>query len=1231
MRHWPELALLVRRVGLVFALAGLAGLAPAVAAERLDPAAAVEAAAGKLLKEKRPAKALPLLRQVVALRRQALKPDDDRIAVGAVELASALSGDLNRHDEAARIVREVLPPFEARGADDPVAVELRYVLAETFLRLDRYDDALALIDINLAVLRAGSGHADAAVVESLAIHADALRRASRPGQAVVELRDVYAVRRRTGDYSAYRAAAELAEALLETGDVAAAESALIEFWSEDMRADAATFSPITLDKLVGIAVGGGEPDRVERWLLDQAGILGGKADAGRLLENIADALAKLYRQTGRREDAEQALAMAQGLARRDAGVGELRRSTDKLAGSIDGYLLKGDQMSAGPLAADWVEAVATQAYWRDDGIRRTLRSFGRQCFSSQPDEARVWVPFCRRLVDVVVTMDGADSDKAVDALNRLGGLMVAAGDPAGALAPLGRARAIAEARSTVAGDNYAAVMGNIVRALHKSGRAAEALTLAEARAAQGGEDEVKDLLRLARDIDRELGTLETARQRFEYDLGYAPAGNSDLVFAADRLRHALIEAGRRDDAMDMLQRLAMAQRQNGADGYMATSLSLLADLLEQGGRKDEAAAARREAGEADAAANARTALTRRAAEQDRRLEIERKLALPPENIAEAWDQASLVNQDDPDHAEAILQPFLDAAMQRGPASNAALQALFYLQLANRFARPLRALDWSRQAVARLTEPALAGAWQLDARPHYYRHVAMISRLLDRPDAPPGLIGEAFTVAQRAGNQDVAGTLQKAMVRLADGAGPFAALLKARVGAEEKLRALVVEHVEENPAAVAAALRQRAELVRERDALDRQLAAIFPERTATLAGKPVDLDEAQKLLRPDEALLLYLIDTQSFAIVVRPDGVRLVPLEIGAPDMLREVAVLRRNLDHDVNGDLAPYPADRAYALYRQLIEPLHLPEQVRHLLVVPDGGLGGFPLGALVTAAPSGADPGGFEWLAKRFAVSVLPSTAALHALRRVSPRSAAREPFLGVGNPVLSGVGESRGGGARLFRGALADVNEVRQLPALPDSADELMRIANALHAPGDALLLGPGASETKIKAAALDRYRVVAFATHALLAGELGDNLEPALVLSPPQMATAGDDGLLTASEIAALSLDADLVILSACNTGGSDGTPDGTAMSGLARAFFTAGARSLLVSHWPVASKAAVRLTTRMFAFMTEDGAMGRAEALRRSMTEFVADETVAPEFRHPMFWAAFSLVGEGARPE
>jgi CHAT domain-containing protein len=198
--------------------------------------------------------------------------------------------------------------------------------------------------------------------------------------------------------------------------------------------------------------------------------------------------------------------------------------------------------------------------------------------------------------------------------------------------------------------------------------------------------------------------------------------------------------------------------------------------------------------------------------------------------------------------------------------------------------------------------------------------------------------------------------------------------------------------------------------------------------------------------------------------------------------------------------------------------------------------------------------------------------------------------------------------------------------LPQLPDTAGELNAVARDLGVAASDIHLGADASETTVKRAPLADYGIVYFATHGLVAGDVKGLAEPSLALSIPKQPSEFDDGLLAASEVAQLKLNADWVVLSACNTIAGD-KHGAEALSGLARSFFYAGARALLVSHWAVDSAAVTRLTVTAFDRLKSDPKLGRAEALRQAMLSYLNDPS-SPWNACPAVWRPFALIGEGA---
>jgi CHAT domain-containing protein len=436
-----------------------------------------------------------------------------------------------------------------------------------------------------------------------------------------------------------------------------------------------------------------------------------------------------------------------------------------------------------------------------------------------------------------------------------------------------------------------------------------------------------------------------------------------------------------------------------------------------------------------------------------------------------------------------------------------------------------------------------------------------------------------------------------------------------------------------------------ELKTQLNDLDARLNREFPDYAELTMPKPITVEQVQQLLKPGEALVAYALSKiGSFAWLVTPESVNFRKIYRDRDTFNLRIQRVLTALNPNDNPNLAkPFPLYDAGFLYLELIglDAKRL-EKVKTLLVVADGPLESLPFSVLLDISMIGSkdDYQKLPWLARKWATVTLPTVSSLRALRTLTKGTRANQPFVGFGDPNFSGTSSStRGvGGVRLIKeissqtgGELADPNQLRQVLApLPETAGELRAIADTFGASHDNVFLQDKATVPTVTALDLSQYRVVDFATHALVAGEVEEyklgKVEPAIALTPPQIATLENDGLLRASQVAQLKLNADWVVLSACNTAASDGTPGVVGLSGLAKAFFYAGARAMLVSHWPVLSKPAIELTTSMFKTWQQQPELGRAEALRRTQMAMV-DNPVQPYFAHPASWAAFVVAGEG----
>ncbi|NWK96951.1 hypothetical protein DM806_15010 [Sphingobium lactosutens] len=411
--------------------------------------------------------------------------------------------------------------------------------------------------------------------------------------------------------------------------------------------------------------------------------------------------------------------------------------------------------------------------------------------------------------------------------------------------------------------------------------------------------------------------------------------------------------------------------------------------------------------------------------------------------------------------------------------------------------------------------------------------------------------------------------------------------------------------------VATARADRADVAAEVEAERSAIARDYPRWVEAHGGERPDLDALRAGLRREEALLAVMPAFDGvYLLAVSADGARI---ERARMDRAAMVALV-----HRLRGSLTPAGFDQAAAhdLYREIFTPgiLGTLGKAKILRIVPTGAFASLPF-AMLPERPIAAVDKNVPWLVRRFAIRVQPGFA-IHPAQG-GQMAMRNQTLLGVGAPQAFTDSQ----GAVASRGASGtEVRALSDLPALPGSLAELRAVAKRFGAGHATLLVGAEANEATLRTRDLSSYGVILFATHGLVDGEMAGVNEAALLLSPPGTDDAGDDGLLTASEVAAMRIAADWVILSACNTAAGE-KAQAAAYSGLAQAFRYAGAGSLLVSHWPVRDDASAFVTLE-----TVKGAgrgLPRAVALQKAMLKLIASRH--PDAAQPYIWAPFMLMG------
>ena len=521
---------------------------------------------------------------------------------------------------------------------------------------------------------------------------------------------------------------------------------------------------------------------------------------------------------------------------------------------------------------------------------------------------------------------------------------------------------------------------------------------------------------------------------------------------------------------------------------------------------------------------------------------------------------------------------------------------------------------------------------------------------------PELAADLFEASQLLVRPGAAETLELLGRELSAGDGEAARLFRQSVSLARDLERgrIALAQLGEADKGDAATIDEMARRRAEIDALAGEQAATlaalaaYPQYRA-VSPQVLSLDEMRQTLKAGEGYYkLAQLGGALYALWIDGQGATGFRLAASAGDVARKVAALRETISIDVNGAQTTYALDLpvARSLYLDLFGPIDARlKAVGHLIFEPDGAMLQMPVNLLVASQPGvdayearvaqGGDEfdfRGVEWLGRAHAVSTALSARAFRDARR-APASTAAQSYIGFGDNAPIGPSQ-----AALTRGAMPGAGEdCSWSPAQwnhPIPATELRQAAQAVGGQGGEIVTGAAfTDEAVLGRGDLDHFRILHFATHGLVTPpRAGCPARPALLTSfAPKR---GSDGLLQFGEIFDLRLNADLVVLSACDTAGEAGVETtraaglsggGGALDGLVRAFIGAGSRSVIASHWPAPEeyRATERLIGGLFAAAPEQPV---GEALRAAQIRLMDDADTS----HPFYWSGFAIIGDGARP-
>lgn len=528
---------------------------------------------------------------------------------------------------------------------------------------------------------------------------------------------------------------------------------------------------------------------------------------------------------------------------------------------------------------------------------------------------------------------------------------------------------------------------------------------------------------------------------------------------------------------------------------------------------------------------------------------------------------------------------------------------------------------------------------------FERHLAIGYPLFGKGNG--ALVAELFEVIQLPHMTATAAAVSRMATRFARGNDKLARVLWEREQAvdrlaatQARLRDVLASESRLGPVDVLRADIDRLDTqVRE---LDDQIAQDSPRFGELLRPSPISLAEIRgaEWLEQGEAVLVQVTTPNgTFLALADHTSVRFEHTDLETPELTERVARLRAGLETGLNPytcvsrnflDLQPFDVESAYRLYATIFASFKGElADIKTLFFVPDGAMQNITPSVLIRRPAEEAPPayGQFQsgklsalnvfreldFLGLSIPIAVLPSLDALVRLREAEGLGRG-QGFVGIAPFAHKPEPQDPGRCAR-------DLDDRRDafssLAELSNTDEHITSLADLFSVDSRFLLFNLDSTKSALKDPRVERAQVIAFATHGLIANEVKTLAEPALVLHPD-----GDDGLLLGSEIGELPLSAEWIILSACNTAAPQGETGAEGLSGLARAFFFAGSRSLLVSHWWIEAGSADFLARRTLEIWRGDRSIGKAEALRRAMNERAEGLLT---HSHPYYWAGFSVVG------